>query len=150
MLTEVVATNFGPPSTGAEFSSTHVEGYFNGYYWEFDAQIDSILPPAIEVIPGTGNILPQQHFDVALMLDPGAQIATMQASVGGFALPLSYPGTCQLKAPNSAGRAAILCPNAQLLLPPPGPNTQPFTIVWQVGLMNGTQTSQTAQWTVTP
>jgi hypothetical protein len=134
------------------FSSSHVEGYFNGGSWDFDAQIDSVqfVPPAIEVIPATGDILPQQHFDAALLLPFGAQIATMQASVGGNAMPLSYPGTCQLVAPNSAWRAAILCPNVQFVLPPAGGATRPLTILWQVGLTDGTQLSQTVQWTVTP
>lgn len=132
------------------FSAAHVDGYLNGGAWEFDAQIDSVqfVPPAIEVIPSTGDILPQQHFDAALLLPPGAPIATMQASVGGNPIPLFYPGSCQLVAPNSVGRAAILCPSVQL--PPAGVDTQPLTILWQVVLTDGTQLNQTVQWTVTP
>lgn len=117
--------------------------------WSLYAQIDSVqlVPPSIEVIPAAGDILPQQHFDAALLLSPGVQITSMQASVGGNPLTLSYPGTCQLMAPNSAGRPAILCPNANTVLPAAGGVTQ---ILWQVGLANGTQLSQTVQWTVTP
>lgn len=121
----------------------------SGPAWYFYAQIDSVtlVPPSIEVIPAAGDILPQQHFDAALLLSSGVQITSMTASVGGNPLTLSYPGTCQLVAANSAGRPAILCPNAHTALPAAGGVTQ---ILWQVGLADGTQLSQMVQWTVTP
>ena len=43
-------------------------------------------------------------------------ITSLQASVGGNPIALSYPGTCQLAAANSAGRVAVICPNASAVL----------------------------------
>ncbi len=113
--------------------------------FEIVAQIDTaqLAPPSMEISPATGSFLPQQRFDAALLLPVGAQIASMQASVGGSPLPLNYPGSCQLAPPNSSGRPAILCPDAYTVLNLLGAATQ---IQWQVGLADGTLLNQTVDW----
>jgi hypothetical protein len=103
------------------------------------------LQPAIEVSPSAGSFLPQQHFDAAVLLPLGgaAVVATMQASVGGTALALNYPGTCQLATPFNSGRAALLCPGADAALTSLQGITQ---IDWLVTLSDGSSYTQSVQW----
>jgi hypothetical protein len=61
---------------------------------------------------------------------------------GGVALPLSYPGTCQLVAPSNAPRPAILCPDAHAALA----GAASRQIQWQVELTNGTVLNETVDW----
>jgi hypothetical protein len=85
-----------------------------------------------------------QHFDAAVLLPTsGPQVATMQASVGGVLLALNYPGTCQLAAPTTSGRTALLCPGADTALLSLQGVTQ---IDWQVTLTDGSSLSQSVQW----
>ena len=115
-------------------------------YFQITTQIDSVelLPPAIEVSPATGSFIPQQHFDAAVLLPiGGAPVATVQASVAGTPLTLNYPGTCQLAAPTSSGRSALLCPGADTALL----SLQGITQVdWQVTLTDGSSFTQSVQW----
>ena len=115
-------------------------------YFSIQIQIDSVqlLPPAIQVSPPAGNFLPQQHFDASVLLPlGGAALATMQASVGGTALALNYPGTCQLGAPTSSGRPWLLCPGADAALTSLQGITQ---IDWLVTLSDGSSYTQSVQW----
>ena len=115
-------------------------------YFMIQAQVDSVqlLPPAIDVSPQAGSFLPQQHFDAAVLLPPGgAAVATMQASVGGAALTLNYPGTCQLATPLISGRAALVCPGADAALTSLQGITQ---IDWLVTLSDGSSYTQSVQW----
>ncbi|HEY6922630.1 MAG TPA: hypothetical protein VI653_04115 [Steroidobacteraceae bacterium] len=114
--------------------------------YQIMAQIDSVqlLPPAIEVSPKTGTFIPQQHFDAAVLLPlGGAPVATVEASVGGTPLALSYPGTCQLATPTSSGRAALLCPGADAAMAAFQGITQ---IDWRVTLADGSSLTQSVQW----
>jgi hypothetical protein len=106
-----------------------------------------LVPPAIEVFPATGSFLSQQHFDGAVLLPSGAQVASMQASVGGNPVSLNYPGSCQLLTPNLAGRPALLCPNAQAVLASSSGTTR---IDWQVTLNDGTVYTTFVDWNLIP
>jgi len=114
--------------------------------FQITIQIDSaqLLPPQIEVSPQTGSFVPQQHFDAAVLLPiGGAPVATLQTSIGGNQLPLSYPGTCQLTTPTSLGRAVLVCPGADAVLAA----YQGFTQVdWLVTLTDGSTFTQSVQW----
>jgi hypothetical protein len=115
-------------------------------FFQIIMQIDSaqLLPPQIEVSPATGSFVPQQHFDAAVLLPlGGAPVATMQANINGNPLPLSYPGTCQLAAPTSSGRAALVCPGADAALASFQGITQ---IDWLVTLSDGSAFTQSVQW----
>ena len=129
-------------STGAVPSQLQIQGAVQDGF-QVTAQIDSavLAPPAVQVSPASGSFLAQQHFDVALLLTPGAQIVSLQSSAG-----FSYPGTCQLAPANSAQQPAILCPNADAVLATLGGGTS--TILWQVVLADGTQLNQTVTWTL--
>lgn len=116
---------------------------------EVDVDIDSaeLVPPAIEISPASGKFLSQQHFDAAVLLPIGAQVTSMQASVNGSPVALSYPGTCQLVPPNSLGRPAILCPNAHTIL---ASSTSDTKIDWRVTLADGTVYTDYVDWTRIP
>lgn len=60
-------------------------------------------------------------------------------------LPIGYPGYCSLvPPPNSAGQPAVLCPNADAVLP----QTAGAPIEWTVELTNGTVLTETVNWTL--
>ena len=128
------------------FTEVRVDGGNNisGAHFEIRAQVDSaeIVPPAIEVWPASGNFLTQQRFDAAVLVPVGSQIAGAHASTSGNALPLSYPGTCQLTPPNSLGRPALLCPDAHTVLG----TAAGAPIDWHVELADGTVLDESVQW----
>ncbi len=114
--------------------------------FQITVQITSVqlLPPSIEISPLTGSFIYQQHFDSGMLLPlGGAALATMQASIGGSPLTLSYPGTCQLATPTSAGRAALVCPGADAALASFQGVTQ---IDWLVTLADGSTYTKSVQW----
>src|SRR5262249_2822844 len=79
----------------------------------FYGVIDTVsLVPALTISPASSNFIAQQSFDAVVLLSSQVSVTSMQASVAGTPIPLSYPGTCQLAAPNNAGRLALVCPNA--------------------------------------
>jgi hypothetical protein len=143
----------GTLPTGAPDLTSFADSYItvsgpwttSGYY-QISARIDSVelLPPAIEVSPSAGSFFPQQHFDAAILLPlGGASVATAQASVGGTALTLNYPGTCQLAPSTNSGRRAVICPGADAALT----SLQGITQVdWQVTLTDGSSFAQSVQW----
>ena len=116
---------------------------------QLTAQVDSValVPPSLEVSPGTGSFVSQQHFDFALLLPAGTQIASAQVTVHGNPHSLyPGPGPCQLAPPNSADRPAILCLSGDSLLASLGPG--PTQITWQVVLSDGTTVTQNVVWTL--
>jgi hypothetical protein len=136
-----------PALTDFSQSQITVSGLLTQTGWfQITAQIDSVqlLPPKIEVSPQTGSFVPQQHFDAAVLLPiGGAPVATMQANVNGNQLPLNYPETCQLTAPTSSGRAALVCPGADAALASFQGVTQ---VDWLVRLTDGSAFTQSVQW----
>jgi hypothetical protein len=109
------------------------------------AQIEAaelVVAPAIEVSPAAGNFVHGQHFDAALLLPRGSDVANAHATAGSTPLPLSYPGSCQLLAPDSEGKPALLCAGADAVLPLAGG----APIEWTVELTNGTVLTETADW----
>jgi hypothetical protein len=137
----------GPPLlTSFANSQITVSGPMNQNYFQVSIQVDSVgpIPPVVSISPATGRFLPQQHFDAAVWLPAtGAAIATMQASVGGVALTLSYPGTCQLAPANSSAQPALLCPGADAALTSLQGLTQ---IDWLVTFADGSSVTQSVQW----
>jgi hypothetical protein len=101
-----------------------------------------VVAPAIEVSPAAGAFVSGQHFDAALLLPRASVVANAHALAGGAPLPLSYPGSCQLLAPNSEGNPAILCPGADTVLP----IAAGAPIEWTVELTNGTILTETVDW----
>ena len=111
------------------------------------AQVEAselIVPNAMVVSPAAGSFLPNQHFDAAVILPRNSSVSHAHALANGAPVGLYYPGNCQLEAPNSAGRPALLCPgaNAALSLAAGAP------IEWIVELTNGTILTQTVNWTL--
>lgn len=147
-------TNQFPTSDALPTDAPEVQRFGSGSIWvagndidhsfNIQAQIDSaeVVPPAIEVMPADGRFLSQQRFDAGVLLPIGAQVYFAHASVGGNALPLSYPGTCQLAPPTSTGRTAILCPDAHTVLG----TAAGAPIDWQVELTDGTVLTQSVKW----
>lgn len=146
-------SGYAPPSdalpTGAPdlslFSTREINLYgmdenFNSF--QLTAAIDTAeVVAGIEVSPAAGHFLPQQHFDAALLLPPGSTVVSANASAGGSALPLSYPGTCQLV---SSPRPAVLCPDAHAALAV----ATSSEIHWSVELADGTVLHQTVDWSL--
>lgn len=140
-------TSTAPPVSAPGFTNfVDSQLTVSGAYYQITIQIDSatLLPPALEIAPATGRFLPQQHFDAAVWLPAaGAAISTMQASVGGVAVALNYPGTCQLAPANSAAQPALLCPGADAALTSLQGLTQ---IDWLVTFADGSSVTQSVQW----
>jgi hypothetical protein len=138
-------TGVPTPSTLAQ--STIYVSYGPFGYSNLSIQIDSVTlaPLTLEVSPASGNFSSQQHFDAALFLPIGSQVASAQATVGGNPIAnLSYPGACTL-VPNTISRTQIVCPNASQAL------TQAQTTVnWQVTLADGTVINQPVTWNLVP
>jgi hypothetical protein len=135
-----------PGMTNFVYSQVIISGGGTGTSYQITTEIDSVelLPPAIEVSPATGSFVPQQHFDAAILLPIGsAPVANMTASIAGVPLTFNYPGTCQLGAPTSSGRSALVCPGADSALLSFQGITQ---IDWQVTLTDGSSFTQSVQW----
>lgn len=119
-----------------------------GSGFELHAEIEAaelIGAGALAVSPASGDFLPQQHFDAAMTLPINTSAVSAQAVANGVVLPLSYPGTCQQLAPNSAGKRSLLCPNAETVLS----QAAGAPIEWTVVLTNGTTLTQTVNWVLT-
>ncbi len=131
--------------TISDLTGSHIEIFDPNSGWKMTAQVDSVAQvPALTISPSTSSFLPQQGFDAVVLLSAQLPITSMQASVAGTPIPLSYPGTCQLAAPNNAGRAALVCPNAAAVLAALGGG--PTTINWQVVLGDGSVLQQSVVW----
>jgi hypothetical protein len=115
----------------------------------FIAQVDTAtLVPSITVSPSNSSFIAQQNFDAALLLSAQPSVASMQAGVGGTAIGLSYPGTCQLTQTTITQRAAIICPNASAVLA--GLGVGSVTVNWLVTLSDGSTIQQSVLWNWVP
>jgi hypothetical protein len=112
------------------------------------AEIESaelVVADTVEVSPAAGSFLPNQHFDAALTLPRNSNVVNVIAKANGAPLPIGYPGYCTLvPPPTSAGRPAVLCPNADAVLP----QAAGAPIEWTVELSNGTVLTESVTWTV--
>ncbi|HEY0683062.1 MAG TPA: hypothetical protein VGD45_12080 [Steroidobacter sp.] len=118
-----------------------------GNNFEVVADIETaelIVTGALELSPAAGSFVPTQHFDAAVTLPRNTTPASAQATANGVTLPLSYPGTCQLLPPDQANQRALLCPNADAVLP----QAAGAPIEWTVVLTNGTTLTQSVNWTL--
>lgn len=106
---------------------------------------DAIVPSAVVVSPAAGSFLPNQHFDAALTLPRNSNVMNVIAKANGAPLPIGYPGYCTLvPPPTSAGQPAVLCPNAESVLP----QAAGAPIEWTVELSNGSILTATSNWTL--
>lgn len=144
-------SGYAPPSTALPTGAPDLSMYSNREInvsgmdensnpYQVLASIDTAeVIGGVEVSPAAGSFLPQQHFDAALFLPPGSNVVSMSATAGGVALPLSYPGTCQLV---SSPQSAILCPDAHTALAGAASND----IHWSVELADGTVITENVDW----
>jgi len=131
-------------------ANINVTGYngTNSYSVVFAIDSVSTMPPpdgGWVISPATGSFSRLQRFDAALLLPPGSQVQSMQASVGGAPLPFYYPGSCSLTPPNSKGQPTIICPNAPYSLPDGLSH-----IDWRVQLTDGTILNKAVDWELIP
>lgn len=131
-------------------STLTVAGYSATSSYSVVFAIDSVstVPPpdgGWVISPGTGSFSRLQNFDAALLLPPGSSVQSMQASAGGSPVPLSYPGSCSLRPPNSKGQPTIICPNAPWSLP-----DGPSHIEWRVQMIDGTVLDKAVDWELIP
>ena len=111
----------------------------------FSIEITSAtLAPSLTISPASSSFVAQQNFDAVVLLSSQIGVTSMQASVGGTPIALSYPGTCQLTAPNSAGRTGLICPNASAVLAALGAGAT--QVDWQVVLADGSTVQQSIIW----
>lgn len=104
---------------------------------------EAIVPTAVVVSPAAGSFLPNQHFDAALTLPRNSNVVNVIAKANGAPLPIGYPGDCTLvPPPTSAGQPAVLCPNADSVLP----QAAGAPIEWTVELSNGSILTETSNW----
>lgn len=136
-------SKFGQPTI-------NVTGYNGTSSYNVVFAIDSVsaMPPpdgGWVVSPAAGRFSRLQRFDAALLLPPGSQIQSMQASVGGAPVPFYYPGSCSLTPPNSKGQPTIVCPDAPYRLPDGVSH-----IDWSVQLTDGTILDKAVDWELIP
>jgi len=140
-----------PPSF--EMSGIGLMGSLPGGGFNVDIQIDSVtlVPTTFGISPTAGDFLMPQHFDAAIVLPMGMQVASVQASVGGNPVPyLSYPGQCSL-VPSPFNQSEIVCPNAsQVLIEHFRPPMTTTPVTWQVTLTDGTVMTQDILWNLKP
>lgn len=106
--------------------------------------VEIVIPDVFKVSPATGSFVPGQQFDAALILPRNSNVVSAQATANGATLPLAYPGSCTLLPPNSVGKPALLCPDADAVLP----LVAGAPIEWSVVLSNGTTLTKTVTWTL--
>jgi hypothetical protein len=124
-----------------------INGNGSGGSFMFRAQIEVaelIVPDALAVSPASGSFVANQHFDAAVILPRNSIVSNAHALANGMLLPLTYPGVCQLQAPNSAGNPSLLCPGADAALG----IAAGAPIEWIVELTNGTVLTETVNWTL--
>jgi len=122
-----------------------IQGELNGTVFFIDLQIDSVVAdplPPLEISPGKSRFHPQQRFDAMLLLPANSGLVSARASSNGVMLPVSYPGSCVLTAPNSQGRPAVLCQNFEWALP----NAPEAKIDWHVELQGGAILENSVEW----
>ncbi|GFE79640.1 hypothetical protein GCM10011487_16400 [Steroidobacter agaridevorans] len=111
------------------------------------ANIESAEPVVVDAVvvsPAAGSFLSTQQFDAALALPRNSSVVSVIAEANGAPLPIGYPGSCTLvPPPTSAAQPAVLCPNADSLLPLAGG----APIEWTVELSNGSILTETSNWT---
>jgi hypothetical protein len=133
-----------PPAISNQFNGS-IYIYPSGGSPGFSVQIDTAAPaPAITVSPANSSFIAQQNFDAVLLLSAQLSVTSMQASVNGTSIGLSYPGTCQTAAANGALRTALICPNASTVLA--GLGGGPVTINWLITLADGSTLQQSVIW----
>jgi hypothetical protein len=130
-------------------SASQSQILISGTYFNVQAQIDSVAlsPLTLEVSPASGSFAAGQHFDIALLLPAGTQVASMLGTVSGNPTPqFNYPGPgpCVLGPQNSAGRPVILCPNGNAFLATLGSGVS--RVNFQVTLVDGTILYQNVAW----
>jgi hypothetical protein len=141
-----VALPTGAP-TLQNLSASQVNIY--GEYFNVVAVIDSVtlLPPALEVSPASGNFVPGQHFDIALLLPAGVTVASVRSIVNGSQLPqVLYPGQACAPGPQNASRTVIICNSGDQLLAVLGGSAGVTQVDWQVTLGDGTVVNQNVTW----
>jgi hypothetical protein len=104
-----------------------------------------IVADTVQISPADGSFLPNQNFDAALTLPRNSNVVNVIAKANGAPLPIGYPGYCTLvPPPTSAGQPAVLCPNANAVLP----QAAGAPIEWTVELSNGTVLTESVTWTL--
>lgn len=122
-----------------------IRGELNGTAFFINLEIESVTPdplPTLEISPGKSRFHLQQRFDAMLLLPANSSIASVRASSDGVVLPVSYPGSCILTAPNSQGRPALLCQNFEWVLR----NAFDAKIDWHVELLGGAILENSVEW----
>lgn len=131
--------------------SISVAGDLNGDIYHVALQIDAVeaAPPpgSLVLSPASGSFVRPQRFDAAVILPPGSQLSSLQARVDGSPSPVSYPGSCDLAPPNAMGRPAVVCPDAQSLLPASGGIA---TVEWRAEFTDGRVLTGTVDWELIP
>ena len=135
--------------TLADYTTKEVTITGSGLSFMVFADIESaelIVPEAVQVSPAAGSFLPNQHFDAALTLPRNSSVVNVIAQANGVTLPIGYPGyNCTLvPPPSSAGQPAVLCPDADAVLP----QAAGAPIEWTVELSNGTILTEAVNWTL--
>ncbi|MFC4309131.1 hypothetical protein ACFPN2_08575 [Steroidobacter flavus] len=134
--------------TLADYSTKSITINGPGLSYFIRAEIESaelIVADTLEVSPAAGSFLPNQHFDAALTLPRNSNVVNVIAKANGAPLPIGYPGYCTLvPPPTSAGQPAVLCPNADAVLP----LAAGAPIEWTVELSNGSMLTESVNWTL--
>lgn len=144
-LTETDALVPAAPVLEDYSSEITLSGSSSNDSFEVRAEIEVaelIVPDQVDVSPAAGSFVPNQHFDASWLLPRNTAIASMSATVNGATVPLSYPGTCTVDAPNSAHRVALVCAGADAVLAQA--NGEP--IEWTIELTNGAIHTGSVSW----
>jgi hypothetical protein len=145
-VTESAAlANAAPNLTNYHIKDIVLNGTGNGSFYFVRAELEvaeRVIADAIVVSPASGSFVANQHFDASVTLPRNTTVANAHALANGVMLPLTYPGNCQLQAPNSAGKRSLLCAGADAALP----IAAGAPIEWTVELTNGAILTETVTW----
>ncbi len=125
-----------------------IKGHVSGQSetWYIHAELLEMRPAGqsanvVIVSPGDGEFVEDQRFDAAFILPPGQDVAQVQGTINGIAVPETYLWGCTRSPPDLEGRLALLCPDMhQFLLP--GSNT----VWWTFEFMDHTLATELVNW----
>lgn len=129
----------GPGLAALSTKQVFFNGELNGNWYNLTLEITSIASAGLVVSPASSSIAPQQRFDAALLLSPGSQIRSVQASRGGMLLPTQ----CNPASLTPQGNMVVLCADAHSLV-----QSGSGSIEWRVELQDDTVLTKNVSWEV--
>ncbi|MET0498933.1 MAG: hypothetical protein ABW106_11785 [Steroidobacteraceae bacterium] len=145
----VALPTVAPDLAGYWTKEVVIDGTLGGNSFHVRAVLETaelIVADALTVSPASGSFVANQRFDAALILPRNSSITSMRTTANGQWLPLSYPGSCQLRPQVGTGKPSLVCPSAEVVLG----ISAGAPVEWTVELTDGTTLTETVDWDIAP